>query len=428
MKETKAACRDTPVLGVNFRDILPAAVILLATGAWLTVRSGSIQEAKSRMDELERKISRALIEHHRRGQVDEAGVDWVGLEKTRHQMRAGSTDQRKSWLVPMSKLLQLDEAGLMAAYDDLLECDLSPESRAIYEKMILGAGELIAPEWVLERFADKLDSNEGPVNVAWYLCSAFERVLESDPAKAMEWYEQQRKERRLGGKQLGVDLAAVRYEVALINHLLVQDPDAAKARFAELPEEARRQGYNVSGAFPLDEGAGEAFADMVRSIADEAERGTLLGDGCSELFYQKGYSAVTAYLDRISASPDERRGVATEIAKRCVSNASWNRGLEVGDVREMWDWLWMECPESADQITGQALASVSWEGYLESRVEIIEELRRKGVGDGMVTGFIEAGAVPPESAESRRLVEQIEDEELRRRASVTLGLVPQEEP
>ncbi len=380
------------------------------------------------MDELERQISRTPIEHDRRVQAEPARVDWIALEKTRHQAGTGSTDLRKTVLAPKSKLLQLDGAGLAAAYDDLVECDLSPESRALYEQMIIGAGELIAPDWVLNRFADRLNSNEGPTNCAWSLYSAFERVLESDPAKAMEWYEQQRQEGRLGSKQLGVDFAAARYEAALINRLLTLDPDAAKARFAELTEEGRRLSYDLGGGFPLDEGAGEAFADMVRSIADEAERGALLGDGCSELFYQKGYPAVTEYLDRISASPDERLGVANEIAKKCVSNAAWNRGLEVGELREMWDWLRKECPEGADQITGHALASVTWEGYLESRVEIIEELRRDGVGDAMVMAFIEVGAVPRKSAEARRLVEQIEDQELFRNASVSLGLVLEEDP
>jgi hypothetical protein len=180
-----------------------------------------------------------------------------------------------------------------------------------------------------------------------------------DPAAATAWFDQQIAAGVFDSKSLdGKSRYRMQFEGALIGVLLSSNPEAAALRLAALPDDQRRDVLHYYAANSLKQEAQLAYAHLVRQQLPENEQTQTLANFVPRLVYRgDGYSTVSGYMDRIEASPAERRACIEKAAESQFFQLSYQRRITQDDIGKLREWTNAQSPDLTDRATGKALAS-----------------------------------------------------------------------
>jgi hypothetical protein len=134
---------------------------------------------------------------------------------------------------------------MIAALDQIAVLEVSKKRRGVLEWTVVNPLMQIDPEWVLNRFTDRLRDDRNQQQ--WPLLAAFEIWAKRDLAKATAWFDRQIAARAFDGRaldQLSASRARFSYEAALLDLLLAFDSVSAERQLSAMPEIERIQVKN----------------------------------------------------------------------------------------------------------------------------------------------------------------------------------------
>ena len=307
-------------------------------------------------------------------------------------------------------LYDLSAPQLLAALDDIAALDLADSARRALEDLLLGVLAEKDPRAALERFADRLDRNEG--GVAWQLGQAFQRWADDDPAGAIAWFDARIAAGDFDSKSLdGKSPSRLRFEASLVAALLATDPATAGRRLAALPADQRPDLFQQGMFMNLKPGTEKAFADLVREHLPSDQQAQAFSSVTSMMVYEGGLKKIGKFLDDIDAGPDERAALAKKAAGGHLQKISLIGRLSRQSIDELRGWIATQSPEAVDRITGESLGG-RWiqRTPFADRARIIGELHAEGAGDDLLVGFLSGQESSRDPELARALAEKIRDE------------------
>ena len=111
-------------------------------------------------------------------------------------------------------------------------------------------------------------------------------------------------------------------ESAFIRILLGSSPEAAARRLAALPEDQRGDVLSMYDLSSVPEENQVAHAALIRAQVPEKDQAETIASQMTNLIKRGDYSAATAYLDRIAATPAERAASAMKAIRDMISDKS----------------------------------------------------------------------------------------------------------
>ena len=357
-------------------SLIPPVVALVLVGGWI----GTQRRALATLDR-ESALLRTHLAHARAAAGSDASpqaaktpngkpakdkepIDWkkIAAQMGKMQRNKGVGDMRV--MIHLHQRLQsMTKEELVAALDEIAKLDLPAGSRQELEEMLIGPLVEKDPELALTRFADRLQKRDG---MSWQLSTAFSKWAEKDLGKASAWFDQQIAAGNFDSKSLdGKSQARILFEGEMIRLLVGSDLAAAEARLAKLPEEQWAAIFRGQAASRVQEKDQKAYADLMRGRMAEKQKDSAIALIATNVG-PKGYPEVSAYLDRIAATPEERAASARTASRSQMIQDAHKRIITREDIDTMREWVTAQSPGTADATTGAALASaVSRNGKLK---------------------------------------------------------------
>lgn len=341
-------------------------------------------------------------------------LDWKKIaEQLAEMQRGGGTGDMRATLRLQKRLQEMSKEELVTALDEIAALEISDESRSMLEQMLIGPLVQKDPGFVLTKFSDRLDEPK----IGWQLSNAMQQWAKKDPAKASAWFDQQIAAGKFDSKSLdGRSESRNQFEAALIPVLLESDVDAAARRLGAIPEDQRD---NVLGHYPFQQLKEEnqlAYAQLVRSQLPEKEQAGALARQASRLARGDGYANVTAYMDRIKATPAERVACVENAAEFQIQSVSNQKKVTLGDLDTMREWAAAQAPGTADRITGKALAnSLQWGNKMNftDAADLALHYHEASGNDDVLISFLENGGSHQNEEAARLLAAKISDDKRR---------------
>lgn len=336
--------------------ILPLVALVVA-GFWTGSKFQTLSAMEADNAALRGKIDSAQAASRpktvKRSEPDpNAPIDWRrlateednGPEVARFQRRLPS----RSW------------QEMLATFDQVMVLECSAARRVVLEYAMAGAMGKLNPEWVLERFSDRLRDSRNDQKLP--LREVFAGWLDRDLAKAAAWLDKQTAAGAFRAKSLrDPDQPRVPFEAALIFRLLTTDPDAASRRWAELPEDML-QGVMSElhtenhQSLPAEQRKDPEIANFVRQTFPPDEQARWIFDNGPDGHNSDYYPLAVAYLDRIAANPAERTNYLERFAGAYINRISQNRKVSDDDIRVVQGWFEKVSPDDVDRMTGRAIS------------------------------------------------------------------------
>lgn len=407
--------------------LIPPVVALAIAGTWLGTQRQSISALERENVVLQKAIAtrttgsppdspRVKPTSHAKATKEKEPIDWKKIAAQFAETRqAGGMGDMKSMMRFQQRLQTMSKEELLTAFDEIAALDLPDESRELLEQMLIGPLVQKDPELVLTKFIDRLDDNQGAMG--WTLSNAMQEWAKKDPARAMAWFDQQIAAGKFDAKSLdGKSQPRIQFEGALVNTLLSSDPDTAGRRLGAMPEDQRDDVLNQFSFQRLKDEDQLAFADLVRSQVPAKDQAKTIAQQASRLLGEEGYSDVTAYLDRIKATPEERTASALQASESRFQSLSRQKKISREDLDAMRQWVATQSPESADTATGKILATASRNGRkttFADAAELAVQYHDSSGNDEVLASFLEGGSASGNKEEARVLAGKISDEKRR---------------
>ena len=314
-----------------------------------------------------------------------------------------------------NQLQEMTADELVAALDEIAALDLPIESQASLEQAIIGVLAKKDPELALNRFKDRLNDNRGLTG--WMLSEAMKEWCKKDTGAATAWLDQQIAGGKLDSKSLdGRNHTRSMFEGQVIGALLANDPEAASARLATLPETQRQEAMRIVST-PLKEEQQADYANMIREHLPEDDRNETLAQVASQIVASKDYAGVSSYMERISATPEERTAIVTEAATDKLGSVAFNEKITKEQGGQMRDWALSNSANDANKITGKALAQVAGRSNQNNSFEEVSafavQYHEASGNDEVMVSFLENSYDPSKKAQHRELAEKISDPQRR---------------
>lgn len=411
--------------------LLVPVLALAVAGGWLGVQRASITTVRTETVALRERIGdwrragapggdSSLAARIARGKEAAAGgPDWRQVANRLAAAGGGGPDDMRAMMRLQKQLLEMSAEQLAAALDEVAALELPENVRLQLEGMLVGPLVEKDPQLVLERFGDRIGDDRG--GLEWQLAQALRKLAGTDSAAALQWLDRQVAAGVFESKALdGRSGTRSRFEAALLAELIKDDPAACGRRLDALPAEQRRDVFNHGMFFPAEPGSEVALAGLIRNHLPEGDRIGALSPTTNALVGRGGYQQVGEFLDRIDASPEERRGIAAEAAMTRLQTDLRGNPADRAAVDRMREWLATQAPAAVDRITGEALAG-RWadRDRFEQAVRMVTELHAEAPGDDLLVSFLQS---PPARAHAdlalpllERLADDARREEIRSR-------------
>lgn len=247
---------------------------------------------------------------------DTEAIDWkeVVADLTARRERGESWDSEK-----MSMLRQrtnnFDTDGILAALDLIDTLAPAESERQALEFMLVEKLIIRSPDRVMERFAERVGDEKDSLDTHFSL--AFENWISKDPEAAVAWFDRKISEGNFDSKLLvGTSRTRAEFEALVIPSLVSENFAAAEKRLDGLSQNQKWQIF-LRCQFQHPDAAKEAaFASLVRSQSEGEMGRKVLGIRADSAVTSGDFSSTEAYLDAISATPEERKSVADEAAEK----------------------------------------------------------------------------------------------------------------
>ena len=411
----------------------PAAIALpvltlLACGIWLGSQHRSISALEQQSAVLKKRIAAhdatplAVSAGASQAPREKKGVkpvrektDWKGVaDELVAIQRQGGVSNMRTMLRFQQKIQEMTADELVAALDEIAALDLPKESVAMLEQAIIGPLAKKDPEMALNRFADRLNERNGMLG--WALSEGMKEWCKKDTAAATAWLDQQIAGGKFDSKSLdGKSPSRSMFEGQVIIALLAKDPDAASVRLATLPESQRQEAMRIVSS-PLKEEQQVAFANMAREHLPEEEQTTTLAQVASQIASTRDYADVSSYIERISATPEERTAIVTAAASDKLRSLSYNEKITQEQVDQMRDWALSNSANDANKITGKALAQVADyqnpNNNFNDLADLAVHYHEASGNDEVMTSFLQNSYLA-DKEKARELAEKISDPQRR---------------
>ena len=347
--------------------IPPVAALALA-GTWLATQHQSISTLEQQSAALHKAIaarsSDASAESPNtkpatptKAASAKEPIDWKKLaEQFTEISQTESTGDIRMIVRFQQRLQAMSKQELVAALDEIAALDFPTETRHMLEYLILGPLVEKDPELALTRFIHRLGDNDS--SLTKQLSHAMQKWAEKDPAAASAWFDQQIAAGKFDSKALnGISQTRIQFEKNLINVLLGTDPEAAGRRLAASGSEVERLGFLVEISFRILKDEEQlAFATLVREQVSKENQAQTLAQHASRYVGKKDYAKVTEFLDRIQATPAERRASVEQVAESSIQTISYQSKITREDIDTLREWVNAQAPGSTGRTTGRALA------------------------------------------------------------------------
>ncbi len=347
---------------------------------------------------------------------DKDAIDWkkVAVQMAEMQQGGGMSDMR-AMMRFQQKMQSMTKEEMVAALEEIAALDVPAEVRAMLEGMIINPLLEKDPELALTRFIGRLDEDRSQMR--WQLSRALKNWAEKDPAQAQAWFDQQIAAGKFDSKALdGRSQSRIQFEGQMIGALIGSDTEAAAKRLQAMPEDQRDGVMQTITADSIKEDEQLAYADFVREQVSEKEQPELIANLSSHMVGRGGYSAVDAYLDRISATSTERAESAADAAVSKIQMDSFNKSVTRENLDAMREWVNRQAPGTADEVTGKALGqAVQGNRQLKfaDAVAFAQQYDEASGKQDVLAGFLQNNGDYSNRDKARELAGKITDEKRR---------------
>jgi len=244
----------------------------------------------------------------RRERVDAPAprLEWSRIAGQRDAgTQSGQIDKDSDYGRLLTTVEAMNGPQLVAAWDELAAAELAPDARSRFETLV--AGTLIRKdvELALSRFADQLTDSAGPVGNL-LLSPGFREWSAKSPLKAGLWLDARIEDGTLGeGAMWNGTPLRVLYERELIRSLLPQGAEKVAARLEAMPPAWRVAALQGTDTLPGQ----RAYAALVRKYFPPHDHIAEFNRMAAAARYHEGEDGAARLLERIEATPEERRQI-----------------------------------------------------------------------------------------------------------------------
>jgi hypothetical protein len=268
------------------------------------------------------------------------------------------------------------------------------------------------PEMALNRFIKKAGDRRSGSSFIPSLERAIKIWAEKDSRMACAWLDRKIASGVLEGNSIsGVNETRLHLEQSLFKALLPNSPQSAGDRLMAMntDEAFLLMGNLVSSATARENP--DKFAALSRQSLSDTQSIRILAQAAS--LPSMDYAAVSAYLDKINASPAEREACVSAAAERIIGSLASHRGVTIEEVDAMRSWAGAQHP-SIDRLTGKSLGnSIHSEGMSFAEAsELADHYHQTTGNDEVIIGFLSSNAHCDIDG-SRVLAEKISDPSIR---------------
>ena len=405
--------------------VIPPAVALILVGTWVVPQRRSMAVVETECARLRNSIavgksqSSETSNLHDPLETRRKIIEWTKLATyfpSNPMLSSGSFSGTQPDPRVAMRFRQRMEAmsadEIIATLDEIAALDLPPDAHENLEWTLLDALVRKDPELALNRFVDRVGRE--PFLFNHLLSGALQAWAKMDVDAAVDWFDQQLAAGKLKSIQLdGVNYSRLSAESELINRLLTSSPEAAARRLTALPEDQRRsvlQMYPLH-VIPRQEDLA-ALAKLIRAHVPKEEQAEMIGSQASHFFNPGGYPAVTAYLDRIDATPDERAAFALKAVDMMYPGPGSN-DLSREPIDRLREWVHSQAPDATDNVMGKVLGQAAWGNRklkFAAAAELAVEYNAASGNDEVLATFLASYAARENKAAARDLAGIISDE------------------
>jgi hypothetical protein len=324
-----------------------------------------IRERPSSPDKTQRKLRNLLSEQL--GLKGPKGLDLDKITEFRDALDRMATDE------------------LLAILKELDASDASKTNKTSLAGYIAGALARRDPELALDTFVVRI--SDFPQAALAQLDIIYKRWAYSDPAAAAKWLDRQASSGALApitGSGKRVIDPRIFFESQLIRSQAAQNPAAAAARFAAMPESEREKmlsddWFGVSSPEKV-----KAVADFLRNHYDDSS--TALAKASSARIRQGDLGDAAGFLAVLDPVPDERSALVAEALRTRLTG----RDELTTTPEEARTWILQQAPQDANRLTGTMLGQMmEWHEFSEMS-HLALQYRKESGSDDVLVAFLKS--------------------------------------
>lgn len=309
------------------------------------------------------------------------------------------------------RLATMNGRELLAALEEIGGLGLQPDLRKMLENQFIRFLVEEDPQSALAVFCDRI--RDDPDGVGSELVPAIGEWAQRDPAAATAWLDRETAAGLFETKTLDPRSAVrLEFEATLSGILLASDPAAAADRIENIPLDQRAEVLQLMSIANLTPAGWAAFVGLTRTALPAEEREGPFVSAFSELVPDGDFVKSAAFLEAISATPEERTLAASWAAGNRLETLAGQRPLTPDDVAATRAWLTSQAPAAVENQLGEALARAAMEGgevgFSAVALLAAAEFDRSPNDDLLVT-FLETADASDHPAAARQLAEKITD-------------------
>lgn len=383
-------------------SLVTPLVVVVAAGAWIVSQRQSIARLEQQNASFQQHLAAGpAIASSSRKPVkdiwDQRPINWQEIA-IRLQRSPGAGGYLQTTLREEDGFRALSRDELVSSIDEVEAAKLSERDRSVLMDHLIPALRDADPEYVLKRFKDN---------------TALGKWAERDPEKALAWFDEQLAQSRFAGKKENGLRELDGVVQMLTSALISSDPAGAMRVFSILPESQRIEAIQFT-AWRAKKQDHASWAELFRKHLPEKDRlnaitwpMTELGEGGT-----LPYAEASDYLDRIGATPEERRACILGYAGRTRFPGAFSRPPQQ-NLDALRDWVGTEEPELVGPATIAAVRGLLSVRPYPQVVDIALHYHEAGVGDEMLLPLLERYRIEEHPELTRRLAEKLSDKALR---------------
>lgn len=403
--------------------LIPPAAALIIVGTWLVPQRRSMAVIEAECDRLRSTITAAEAPATTRDDPLEKRrkiIEWTKLGTQFQSNPMGSGGMAFIGAVPdqreltrfRQRLDAMSTAEFIATLGEIAALDLPPKVRENLEWTLLDSMGRKDPAAALG-----LLESRGMMQSALYeflITYTLQAWAQKDTAAAADWFDKQIAAGTFDSKALdGVSSSRRSLETTFIRILLASSPGAAARRLAALPEDQRGDVMSMYDMTNVPEEIQLAHAALIRAQVPAKDQAETIASAIPNPVKRGDYSAVTAYLDRINATPAERAASALKSIQEMVPKNPDSFKLAREDFDALREWVGDQAPDSVDKITVEALAKNANGDYkikFAAAADLAVEYSAQSGNDEVLAGFLTSEAARRNKPIARDLAAKISDE------------------
>ena len=416
---------------MRFSILIPPAVASILVGTWVLPQRRSVVVVKTECARLQSAIAAAgapSTTRHDPLETRRKIIEWtrLGTRFPSNPMRSSSFSSFSYGAMPdprepmrfRQRMEAMSPAEIIAALDEIAALDLPPIVRENLEWTLLDSMSRKDPATALG-----LLESRGVIESSLYqdlISTTLAAWAQKDLAAASGWFDKQIAAGTFDSKALNsVSYSRHNLESTFISILLGSSPEAAARRLAALPENQRGAVMQMYSLTIVPAENQFAHAVLIRAQVPEKDQAGTIAAQVPFLIKRGDYSAATAYLDRIAATPTERATSVMRAIQNMVPKNPYSNKLTREDFDALREWAVSQSPESVDKVTAKALGDAAQGNRnleFSTAADLAVEYSTQSGNDEVLAGFLTSDAAQGNKAVSRDLAAKIADEA--RRAEV----------